>query len=533
MLRDLSDRDLAAVLEVAPDAMVCVEHGGEIALVNAQAERLFGYGRDELIGQSVELLVPESARGIHHGHRTAYVADPRPRPMGAGMQLAGRRKDGSTFPAEISLAAIDTDEGILVTAAIRDVTERLEAAAEREQLKSQAERERLERKLQQAQRLESLGQLAGGVAHDFNNLLNVISGYATFVAEAVGQDLAAGSAPSVLADVEQIQVAVARAAVLTRQLLTFARRDVVQARVLNLNKIITEVLTLLERTLGEHVDLSANLGEHLGPVFVDPGQMEQVLVNLAVNARDAMPGGGKLSIETAGFNVDRAYAASRASLTPGRYVTLKVSDTGTGMPPEVVARAFDPFFTTKPKGEGTGLGLATVYGIVTQAGGDVRIYSEPGLGTTITVLLPVTQEPAVAGERSSGERERGDNELILVVEDEPGLREVTRRTLAGNGYQVIAAASGQEAIDAVAADTRRIDALVTDVIMPGMQGPEVAERIRELRPGVAVLFMSGYTQGLLGNRGVLEPGINLLEKPFTETALLARLRSVLRTRPSS
>jgi two-component system, cell cycle sensor histidine kinase and response regulator CckA len=535
--RDVGERQRAearflGLLEAAPDAMVCVERSGLIVLVNAQAERLFGYGRDELVGQPVETLVPESARGVHPGHRAGYLADPQPRPMSAGMQLAGRRKDGSTFPAEISLAAIDTDEGILVTAAVRDVTERLEAAADRALLKSHAERERLERQLQQSQRLESLGQLAGGVAHDFNNLLSVISGYATFVANAAGQDSAAEPWPSVLADVEQIQLAAARAAVLTRQLLTFARRELVQARVLDLNEIVTGVLTLLERTLGEHVELATDLGEHLGPVFADPGQVEQVLVNLAVNARDAMPGGGKLSIQTASFDVDQAYATNRANLAPGRHVALKVSDTGAGMPPEVVARAFEPFFTTKPKGEGTGLGLATVYGIVTQAGGDVRIYSEPGLGTTITVLLPVTGKPAPAGERPSGELERGDNQLILVVEDEAALREVTRRTLADNGYQVITAAAGQEAIDAVAASTRRIDALVTDLIMPGMQGQEVAERIRQLQPAITILFMSGYAQGLLGAQGVLEPGINLIEKPFTEASLLAKIGSILRTRPS-
>jgi PAS domain S-box-containing protein len=532
--RDISERQRAearflGLLEAAPDAMVCVDRDGMIALVNAQAERLFGYSRSELVGQPVEMLVPEAVRAVHPAHRSGYVADPRPRPMGAGMELAGRRQDGSTFPAEISLAAIDTDAGILVTAAVRDVTERLEAAAERERLNSQAERERLGRQLQQSQRLESLGQLAGGVAHDFNNLLGVISSYANFVAKAVKKETTGGPSSSVLADVEQIELACGRAAALTRQLLTFARREVTQPRVLNLNEVVMGVLQLLQRTLGEHVELATDLGQGLDLVLADPGQVEQILVNLAVNARDAMPGGGKLTILTANVDVDEAYAVTRANLAPGRYVGLNITDTGTGMPSEVIDRAFDPFFTTKPKGEGTGLGLATVYGIISQAGGNIRIYSEPGLGTTITVLLPVTDRAPVAPGGLPSALVGGNNELVLVVEDETALREVTRRTLADNGYQVIVAASGHEAIEA-AAGVPSLDMLVTDVIMPGMQGREVAERISALHPGVGVLFMSGYTEGLLSTQGVLEPGINLIEKPFTEGSLLAKMHDVLRAR---
>jgi two-component system, cell cycle sensor histidine kinase and response regulator CckA len=528
--RDVSERQRAearflGLLEAAPDAMVCVDGDGVIALVNAQTERLFGYSRAEMVGQPVEMLVPETVRGVHPGHRSAYTSDPRPRPMDAGMQLAGRRRDGSTFPAEISLAAIDTDEGILVTAAVRDVTERLEAAAARERLNTQAERERLERQLQQSQRLESLGQLAGGVAHDFNNLLGVISSYANFVAKAVKKE-SSGPWPSVLADVEQIELACDRAAGLTRQLLTFARREVAQPQVLNLNDVVTGVLKLMQRTLGEHVELATHLDRDLNVVLADPGQVEQILVNLAVNARDAMPGGGKLTITTCNVDVDHAYAAARANLVPGQYVGMNISDSGTGMPREVIDRAFEPFFTTKPKGEGTGLGLATVYGIVSQSGGNIGIYSEPGLGTTVTVLLPVTDRSAASGHRSAGAPAGGHDELVLVVEDEPALREVTRRTLAGNGYQVIVAASGQAAVEA-ATGAAGIDVLLTDVIMPGMQGREVAERIRTIHPRVRVLYMSGYTEGLLSSQGVLEPGINLIEKPFAEASLLAKMREVL------
>jgi PAS domain S-box-containing protein len=521
------DRRFVGLLEAAPDAMVCVDGSGSIALVNAQAERLFGYGRQELVGEPVELLVPDEVRPQHPGFRAGYVGDPKPRPMGAGMELAGRRKDGSTFPAEISLSAIDTDEGILVTAAVRDVTERLEAQAERERLKTQAERDRLERQLQQSQRLESLGQLAGGVAHDFNNLLGVITNYANFIAEEMRNPSAAGPSESALADIEQIQLAAERATRLTHQLLAFARREVVQPRVLNLNVAVASVLKLLQRTLGEHIELVTNLEPALDSVLADPGHVDQILVNLAVNARDAMTGGGQLSIKTANVDVDDAYAATHTNLAPGRYVALKVSDNGPGMPPEVLDRAFEPFFTTKPKGQGTGLGLATIYGIVSQAGGNVRIYSEPKLGTSITVLLPVTDQHPAGAAHPSGETVRGASELVLVVEDEDALREVTRRILTRNGYQVIVAANGQDAISAAASSQDRVTMLLTDVIMPGMQGKEVADRVRELQPGIAVLFMSGYTEGLLSGQGIIEPGLNLIEKPFNEVSLLRRVREIL------
>ena len=389
-----ADARFRGLLEAAPDAVVCVDADGRIVLVNAQTERLFGYGREELTGQLVEILVPDAIRAGHPAHRAGYMADPRPRQMGDGIDLAGRRRDGSTFPAEISLSAIDAGESILVMAAVRDVTERLELQAERERLRTQAERDRLERQLHQSQRLESLGQLAGGVAHDFNNLLAVISNYAAFVAEEIDSKTPQQEWQAVREDIQQIQHAAGRAAGLTHQLLAFARRDVIQPRALNLNHVIEGVEQLLVRTLGEHVELSTGLAAGLQPVLADPGQIEQVLVNLAVNARDAMPGGGKLIVTTASTSIDEDHAASRVGLPTGPYVSLKVSDTGTGMPQEVIDRAFEPFFTTKAKGEGTGLGLATVYGIVTQIGGHVQIYSEPGLGTTFTILLPETSQPA-------------------------------------------------------------------------------------------------------------------------------------------
>jgi PAS domain S-box-containing protein len=341
-MQDLTDRRFLGLLEAAPDAMVCVEGDGRIALVNAQAERLFGYHREELIGQQVEILVPEIMRGGHPTRRAGYVADPRPRPMGGGAELAGRRRDGSTFPAEISLSAIDSENGILVTAAVRDATERLANQAERERLRTEADRDRVERQVQQSQRLESLGQLAGGVAHDFNNLLGVISSYAAFVAAEAERQGPGESWEAIRADIEQVMRAADRAAGLTHQLLSFARREVVQPRVLNLNETVASVEQLLRRTLGEHIELMTVLASDLWPALADPGQMEQVLVNLAVNARDAMPAGGKLTIETANTDVDEACSADRGGPAAGRYAAVKVSDTGAGMPPEVIDRAFEP-----------------------------------------------------------------------------------------------------------------------------------------------------------------------------------------------
>jgi PAS domain S-box-containing protein len=517
------------LLETAPDAIVAVDAQGRIALVNAQTERLFGYPREELIGEPVEILVPEAARGVHSGHRSAYAAHPVSRPMGAGMQLAGRRRDGTTFPAEISLSAIQTEHGPLVSAAIRDITERLEEQAERERLRAQAQRERLERQLHQSQRLESLGQLAGGVAHDFNNLLGVILNYAAFVAQEVDTHAKGGAVDwrAVMSDVNEIKRAAERATKLTHQLLAFGRREVAQPVVLSVNEVLRDIERLLTRTLGEHVELITLLAPDLWRVKADPGQLEQVLVNLAVNARDAMPGGGDLVLESQNVVVDDDYVARRPGLAVGRHVRLRVSDTGSGMDREVVARAFEPFFTTKPKGEGSGLGLATVYGIIKQAGGDVEIYSEPGIGTTISVMLPATEEAGAAEARPVEMGRIRGGETVLVVEDESAMRELTRRILARNGYQVIVASGGAEAIQAAEAYDGRIDLLLTDVVMPQMLGKEVAERLGVIRPGIGVLYMSGYAQPILGSTGTLEPGVALLEKPFSEAQLLEKAREVL------
>ncbi|MGA2838273.1 MAG: PAS domain S-box protein [Acidimicrobiales bacterium] len=532
-VRDVTERVEAqatfrGLLEAAPDAVIGVNSDGRIVLVNSQTERLFGYDRDELIGQAIELLVPEHVRGVHPKHRSGYVADPQLRPMGAGMELAGRRKDGSEFPAEISLSAIETADGLVVSAAVRDVTERVEAQAERERLRAEAQRERLEGQLHQSQRLESLGQLAGGVAHDFNNLLGAILNYSVFVAEEI--DKLPPGLPSIDVlrnDVEQIRRAAERGAELTYQLLAFGRREIVQPQVLDLNEVVLGVEQLLKRTIGEHVELRVTLASRVSAILADPGQLEQVLVNLAVNARDAMLTGGIVTIETGDVEVDDDYAGLHAGLEHGRYVRLRVCDNGVGMEPDVLKHAFEPFFTTKPKGEGSGLGLATVYGIITRAGGYGHIYSEPGVGTTFNALFPVTDAKASGATTDQPAVPYHGGETVLVVEDEAALREVARRILDRNGYRVLVAADGPEAIAMAADADNHVDLLLTDVIMPQMLGKEVAERVVGIRPRTRVLYMSGYAQPVLASQGTLEPGVTLVEKPFTEAGLLEKVRSVL------
>ena len=409
--------------------------------------------------------------------------------------------------------------------------DRFDARRDAERRAATEQNELLQAQLQQAQRLENLGQLAGGIAHDFNNLLGVILSYATFVSEELG---AASESDGIQrwettrGDVGQIKLAAERAARLTHQLLAFARREVVRPQVLDLDQIVTGVAEMLRRTLGEHVELLTSPAGDLWPVMADPGQLEQVLVNLAVNARDAMPAGGTLTIDTANITVDDDYiAAGGSKARPGRNVRLRVSDSGTGMPADVIEHAFDPFFTTKPEGAGTGLGLATVYGIITQAEGQVQIYSEPGAGTTFSITLPVTAEAAVAVAAHVPYQRAPKGETILVIEDEAALREVTKRIFVRNGYHVITAGSGPEAIDIVRGYDGEIHLLVTDVVMPQMLGKEVAEKIRAIKPEIEVLFISGYARRVLSSQDMLDPDVALLEKPYSESDLMDKAARVL------
>jgi signal transduction histidine kinase len=380
--------------------------------------------------------------------------------------------------------------------------------------------------LRQAQKMEAVGRLAGGVAHDFNNLLTAITGYSDLLMS----DLAEGDPRR--ADLEQIKHAADRAAGLTRQLLAFSRRQVLQPRVLDLNVVITDVEKMLRRVIGEDIDLVTIPGSALGRVKADPGQLDQVILNLAVNARDAMPEGGKLTIETANVELDGAYALRHIAVRPGPYVMLAVSDTGCGMDAEILARLFEPFFTTKEVGKGTGLGLATVYGIVTQSGGSISVYSEPGRGTTFKMYLPRVKEAVETRVvvASPDTPVRG-SETILVVEDEEAVRSLARLVLERKGYTVLEARHGTEALRVSERHEGPIALVLTDLVMPGLGGRELAGRLATVRPDTKVLYMSGYTDNAIVHQGVLDAGAAFLSKPFTPDALARKVREVLDAPP--
>jgi PAS domain S-box-containing protein len=472
--------------------------------VNDAAVRRYGYSRDEFLAMTIDKIYPpEELPAILTGLRKFTQVE----------SVSGfhRLKDGSVI--EVQVSTRDIGKGLRYVMS-QDVTEK----------------KKYQQHLAQAQRMESLGQLAGGVAHDFNNLLGVIINFSWFVKANLTAEIETGNAERlrpVLKDMERIERAAENAARLTHQLLAFARVEMVQPRPMDINAVVAELTPLLRRTLGEHIDLVSEAGAAPWPVMIDSGQLSQVLTNLAVNSRDAMPKGGKLTIDVANVDVDLAYAAARPALKPGRYVRLRVSDTGAGMDKNTLEHAFEPFFTTKPRGQGTGLGLATIYGIVTQAGGSIEVYSEPGLGTRVSVLLPATDQAPPAEVVTRGAPRARNSETVLVVEDSDDLREIVERILTHSGYQVMVAAGGAEAIEMSEKFGGHIDLLLTDVVMPHMQGNELAPQLVKARPDLRVLYMSGFAQPSLAADGTLPPEMDLLDKPFNEPTLLARVREVL------
>jgi len=491
-----SEELAGGLLQAAPDAILVLD-GPRIVLANDRAAELLGWSRAELVGQDIDVLVTDDAR-VMVPDPQRKIREGRPGSIGA-VTTTVRRRDGTEIPIESSVAIVDTPQGRVAITVIRDLTERARAEQDKARLRAEAH-------VHRSQRLESLGRLAGGIAHDFNNMLGVIVNYANFVieeAESATPDLAA-----IAADARQVVRAGVRGTDLTHQLLAFARREVVRPQPLDLNAVIAEVEEMLRRSIGEHITLTVRPGAGLPVVLCDPGQIEQLLVNLAVNARDAMPGGGELVIDTSRH---------------GEQVRLRVGDSGNGMAPEVAERAFEPFFTTRP-GEHTGLGLATVYGIVTQAGGEVAISSTPGVGTTVTVLLPAVDAPPASVPSAEPPSTAARGETLLVVEDEEALRDVAGRILSGAGYRVLAAECGATALELAARHDGAIDLLVSDVVMPGMLGKELAERLTGVRPDTRVLYISGYAQPVLHSQGTLEPGVTLLEKPFTADDLLVAVR---------
>jgi signal transduction histidine kinase/ActR/RegA family two-component response regulator len=389
-----------------------------------------------------------------------------------------------------------------------------------ERRKAEVALQRSEEQLRQTQKLEAVGRLAGGVAHDFNNLLSVILGYSSLLLGKLD------ATSPVRPDLEEIQRAAQSAALLTRQMLAFSRQQVLDPAILSMHDVLTDVNSMLTRILGEDIELRMLLRKDLGLVKADRGQLEQVLMNLVVNARDAMPNGGKLTIEAANVNLDEAYATEFLGITPGPYVLLAVSDTGVGMDKETQARAFEPFFTTKEQGRGTGLGLSTVFGIVKQSGGGIWLYSEPGEGTTFKIFFPAVSNGAVS-ERATSSAQPSGTETVLIVEDDDSVRHVVTNILGQAGYQVIDARSPGEALLTCQQPHPHIDLLLTDTVMPKMSGRELAGRIGHLRPSIKVLFMSGYTDDVILHHGVLDAGVAFVQKPLTVAALTQKVRQVL------
>jgi hypothetical protein len=474
--------------------------------VNDAAVRHYGYSRDELLAMTIrDIRPPEEAKILDE-----FVVQRR---QGRGRSAfhsprvwKHRKKDGTLIDVEIAGSPIELRGRPAWLTLVTDITEK----------------KRLEAQLLQSQKMESVGRLAGGVAHDFNNLIGVITGYGDLLQRDVGPGHPA------FGRVAEIRRAADRAAALTRQLLAFSRKQVLEPKVLDLNAVVADVDKMLRRLIGEDVQLVTVFGRDLGRVKADPGQMEQVIVNLAVNARDAMPHGGKLIIETGNADLDQSYARSRPDARPGPHVMLAISDTGHGMDAETLSHMFEPFFTTKEKGKGTGLGLATVYGIVRQSGGHVMVYSEPGRGTTFKVYLPrfdEGEEPAVT--TAVPEPAAPGTETILLVEDEASLRVMIREILESAGYVVLEAPTPEEAVASAGGHAGTIHLLLTDVVLPRMSGRQVAEAVRSSRPEANVIFMSGYTDDAISHHGILEPGTHFLQKPFTTDGLLRKVRQVL------
>jgi PAS domain S-box-containing protein len=507
---------LRAAVESAPSGLLMTDNEGRIVLVNREIERMFGYAREELLGQPVERLVPTRSQHAHPGYRGGFHGDPRVRAMGAGRDLFGLRKDGTEVPVEIGLTPLATAEGMFVLGAVVDISERK---------RLEEEQRALSERLRQSQKMEAIGTLAGGIAHDFNNLLGAIIGYTELIAARVANDVA------LTRDVGEVMSAAMRGRHLVDRILRFSRRQDTAHNPIDLREVVHEVQHLLRATLPAGVALTVKVSPDVPKVLADATSVHQVLMNLASNGAQAMPRGGSLLFEVEPLYVHDSIARANPNLHEGHYVAMSVRDAGEGMPPETRARAFEPFFTTKSQVGGTGLGLAMVHGIMQDHSGAVMLESEVGVGTRVRCLFPAIEQEEIrsVAVEASGPALRGNGECVLYVDDEPSLLEAGRRRLESLGYQPITAANGAIALEFLRASPRKFDLVVTDLSMPGISGLELAEAIQTVRSDLPVVLLSGYIRDaadpMLRSVGISK----VLQKPALQEEFARACREALAT----
>jgi PAS domain S-box-containing protein len=501
--------DAVAVQGYGPD--------GTTQYWNKASERLYGYSRQEAIGRNLlDLIIPSEMKGAVVEEMQEMAESGQPIPSG---ELLLMHKDGSRIPviSHHAIVRVPGREQELFCLDV-DITERKKAEEERENLRKQ---------LNQAQKMESVGRLAGGIAHDYNNMLGVILGHTELAL------FQADESHDLHSDLKEIQAAAQRSADITKQLLAFARKQTISPKKLDLNNTVESMLNMLRRLIGEDIDLVWKPSAHLWPVKMDPSQIDQILANLCINAKDAIAGVGKLTIETGKQTFDEEYCNENPGFIPGDFVMLAVSDNGCGMDKDTLDNLFEPFFTTKEAGKGTGLGLATVYGIVKQNKGFINVYSEPGQGSTFKIYLSRFFADEGTDKKSMPEKNEaaGGTETILLVEDEPSILQMTRIMLERKGYSILSAATPSEAINTANAHIGKIHLLMTDVVMPEMNGRDLSEIISETYPDIKLLFMSGYTANVIAHQGVLDDGVAFMQKPFSMGDLTEKVREVLDTSP--
>ena len=494
------------IIDTALDAFVQMKEDGTISDWNSQAEHIFGWSRSEALGKHLgDLIVPEERRDAHKAGLERYLRTGHRKILGRRLELEALRRDGKEIKVELSITGLRRHDGIVFNGFIRDLTDKI-AAQDR---------------IRQAEKMEAVGQLTGGIAHDFNNILTVITGTIEILAEAVHKE------PQLAAITRMIDEAASRGADLTQHLLAFARKQPLQPRETDINALVTDTAKLLRPTLGEHIEIETALDDEACFAIVDPNQLTTAVLNLALNARDAMPNGGKLVLETSSAYLDENYSSAHGDVQPGRYVLIAVSDTGSGIPAPMLDKVFDPFFTSKGPGKGTGLGLSMVYGFIKQSAGHIKIYSEEGHGTTIRMYLPPGTGTSLGFNGAIASTLEGGHETILVVEDDKLVRDYVLTQLRSLGYVTLEAANAAEALAIVKA-SHPFDLLFTDVIMPGaMNGRQLADELQRIKPGLKVLFTSGYTENAIIHHGRLDSGVLLLAKPYRKSEMAVMIRTAL------